>query len=147
MYEKILSLVKKLGDELPELAGKIEDIGVKKQWVTAKDIEIEKTLAETIHKFPGEHKIFAEELNDEYISGDSVWVIDPISHTFSFIHGLTHYAVVLSHLVKGEVLFSVIYDPTTKELFTARKGKGSYLNDKRIHVSKSEADLSIIYDP
>lgn len=129
-----MRLIVKLGDQLPKKAGKVADIGVKKQWLTKQDIAIERQLAKVIMQFQGKHEIFAEELHDTFVDSENVWVIDPISHTYSYLHGLPHYAVVVTHLHKGDPVFTAVYDPTMKELFTAQKNKGAFLNGKRIHV-------------
>ncbi len=60
---------------------------------------------------------------------------------------MPHYSLVLSHLYKGEVKFAVVYDPSTKELFTAEKGKGVFLNNKPVSVSKKKKDLFFLIGP
>ena len=146
-YSQIISLMKKVGDPLPTQAGSVSDIGVKKQWLTDQDIAIEKKFQKLIDTFEGEHQIFAEELNQDIKNGENVWVIDPVSHTFAFIHGLPHYAIVVAHQYQGETVFAAAYDPSTKELFSSEKGKGMFLNDKKVEVNKSETDLCFNYDP
>lgn len=145
-YSQITELMKTAGDSLVEKAGKVTDIGIKKAWLTEFDISIEKQFVELIDSFEGEHIVYAEEINKDYIEKENVWVIDPISHTFSFIHGLPHYAVVVSHLYKGETIFAAAYDPSVKELFIAEKNKGMLLNGEQVSVNKSNKDLSFIYD-
>lgn len=146
-YSQIVKLMKKVGDPLPKKAGKVEDIGVKKSWLTEQDLLIEKKFQKLINTFEGEHKIFAEELNQEVKEGENVWVIDPVSHTFSFIHGLPHYAVVIAHIHRGETVFAASYDPSTEELFLSEKGKGMFLNSKKVGVNLSKKDLCFNYDP
>ncbi len=141
MYPKIISKIIELGDTLPAISGNALDIGKSKKYLTEKDLEIETELTNLIHTFPGNHSVYAEELHDTFIEDENVWIIDPISNTINFIHGLPHYSVVLSHLCKGEVQFAIVYEPFSKELFTAEKGKGAYLNNKRIHVSDRREDL------
>lgn len=144
MYKEIINKVKELGDILFNIEDEVLDIGKRKNWLTEWDIKIEQELTNLIKTFPGEHNIFAEEISNIYIESENVWIIDPISSTFNFIHGLPHYAIVLSHLYKGEVVFAVVYDPSNKELFTAEKNKGTYLNDKLVKVSDRTKDLSIL---
>lgn len=146
VYKEISKLIVELGDTLPSKAGKIQDIGIKKQWLTKQDLALERKLSAFINKLPGTHTIFAEELHTEFIDSENVWVIDPISHTFSYLHGLPHYAVVVSHLHKGILQFTAVYDPTMKELFTARKGKGAFLNNKRLRVLKKDTDGCILFE-
>ncbi len=67
---------------------------------------------------------------------DFVWVIDPLDGTTNFIHGVPQYAVSIALMQKGIITQAVVYDPTKDELFTATKGAGAYLNNRRIRVSK-----------
>lgn len=146
LYSDLKKEIKVLGDDLVARAGNIMDIGTKKQWLTEDDIKIERRISEIIlNKFP-DHKIFAEELNTEFTEGENVWVIDPISHTFNYIHGLKHYAICVSHLQKNQVVFACIYDPSVDEMFTAQKGAGAFLNNQKIKVSPSNSDLCILFD-
>ena len=141
MYPKIIKKIVELGDTLPEISGHILDIEKNKNSLTEKDVEIEMELADTIKTFPGKHFIYGEELNSAFIKEDNVWIIDSISSTKNFIHGFPHYSIILSHLNKGKVKFAAIYDPSNKELFTAEKGRGTFLNNKRVHVSNRKEDL------
>lgn len=147
MYIQIIDKIKELGNQLPAIAGDITDLGLKKTVVTEWDIKIENEITAIIKTFPGEHSVFAEEVNNTYLEAENVWIMDPISNTFNFIHGLPHYSIVLSHLIKGEVIFAVIYDPSTQELFTAEKGEGAYLNGKQIHVSDRDEKLTVLIGP
>lgn len=147
MYQKVIDKIVELGDLILPIAGNVADVGEKKSWLTEWDIKIETELTNLIKSFPGEHSIFAEEISDTYADAENVWIIDPISNTFNFIYGLPHYAVVLSHLHNGEVVFAVVYDPSTKELFTAEKGKGAFLNGKQIKASERTTELSILVGP
>jgi myo-inositol-1(or 4)-monophosphatase len=65
-----------------------------------------------------------------------VWIIDPLDGTTNFIHGFPVYCVSIALLVRGKVEQAVIYDPTRNDLFTATRGRGAYLNDRRLRVSK-----------
>jgi myo-inositol-1(or 4)-monophosphatase len=65
-----------------------------------------------------------------------VWIIDPLDGTTNFIHGLPMYCVSIALAVKGKIEQAVVYDPTRNDLFTATKGRGAYLNDRRLRVSK-----------
>ena len=145
MYQKIINKIIELGDTLPAISGRTFDIGKTKMYLTEKDLEIETELTNMINTFPGKHSVYAEEFHDIFVEDDNVWIIDPISNTTNFIHGMPHYSLVLSHLHKGEIKFAVVYDPSNKELFTAEKGKGAFLNKKRIYVSnRKENTLFII---
>jgi myo-inositol-1(or 4)-monophosphatase len=87
--------------------------------------------------YPG-HGILAEESGSEHGAKDSemVWIIDPLDGTTNFIHGLPVYAVSIALAVRGKIEQAVVYDPSRNDLFTATKGRGAYLNERRIRVSK-----------
>ena len=107
-------------------------------FVTEVDQAAEKVIIETLlTAYPG-HGIWAEESGREHGAQDSeyVWIIDPLDGTTNFIHGLPVYCVSIALAVKGKIEQAVVYDPTRNDLFTATKGRGAYLNDRRLRVSK-----------
>lgn len=142
----MISFIKSSGKELIPVAGTIEDLGSKKKWLTEKDLEIEQRFAELIKSFSGKHILFAEEEHEELVESDNLWILDPISHTVSFIHGLPHFAISVCHVSNGEVVFACVYDPSMDELFIAEKDKGAYLNDSKIQIQDFERDRIILYD-
>jgi myo-inositol-1(or 4)-monophosphatase len=107
-------------------------------FVTDVDHAAEQIIIETLlAAYPG-HGIWAEESGREHGAKDSefVWIIDPLDGTTNFIHGLPIYCVSIALAVKGKIEQAVIYDPSRNDLFTATKGRGAYLNDRRLRVSK-----------
>ncbi len=107
-------------------------------FVTEVDHAAEQAIIETLlTAYPG-HGILAEESGTEHGAKDSdyVWIIDPLDGTTNFIHGLPVYCVSIALSVKGKIEQAVVYDPSRNDLFTATKGRGAYLNDRRIRVSK-----------
>src|SRR5258706_2124197 len=82
------------------------------------------------------HGYLAEESGEHKIDSEHVWVIDPLDGTTNFLHGFPQYCVSIGLLVKGVPTQAVVFDPNRNELFTATKGAGAYLNDRRIRVSK-----------
>ena len=107
-------------------------------FVTDVDHAAEKIIIETLlAAYPG-HGIWAEESGREQGAKDSefVWIIDPLDGTTNFIHGFPVYCVSIALAVKGKIEQAVIYDPSRNDLFTATKGRGAYLNDRRLRVSK-----------
>lgn len=107
-------------------------------FVTEVDHAAEQVIIETLlTAYPG-HGIWAEESGKEFGAQDSefVWIIDPLDGTTNFIHGLPVYCVSIALAVRGKVEQAVIYDPTRNDLFTATKGRGAFLNDRRLRVSK-----------
>jgi myo-inositol-1(or 4)-monophosphatase len=87
--------------------------------------------------YPG-HGILAEESGSTRGAKDSeyLWIIDPLDGTTNFIHGLPTYAVSIGLAFRGQMQQGVVYDPARNDLFYATKGRGAFLNDKRLRVSK-----------
>jgi myo-inositol-1(or 4)-monophosphatase len=114
-------------------------VGVKQQsdFVTEVDKAAEATIIDVIREAYPNHAILAEESG---AAGDSEyqWIIDPLDGTTNFIHGFPQYAVSIGLAHKGVMQHAVVFDPTKNELFTASKGAGAFLNDKRIRVSKRQ---------
>ncbi|AEB86091.1 inositol monophosphatase family protein [Alicycliphilus denitrificans] len=107
-------------------------------FVTEVDQGAEQAIIETLlTAYPG-HGILAEESGSQHGSKHSeyVWIIDPLDGTTNFIHGFPVYCVSIALAVKGKVEHAVVYDPTRNDLFTATRGRGAFLNDRRIRVSK-----------
>ena len=107
-------------------------------FVTEVDHASEAVIIETLlTAYPG-HGIHAEESGTAHGARDSdyVWIIDPLDGTTNFIHGFPVYCVSIALAVRGKVEQAVIYDPTRNDLFTATRGRGSYVNERRMRVSK-----------
>jgi myo-inositol-1(or 4)-monophosphatase len=106
-----------------------------KDFVTEVDRAAEAAIIEVLREAYPEHAILAEESG---ASGDSehVWIIDPLDGTTNFIHGFPQFAVSIALAHKGVLTQAVVYDPTRNELFTATKGAGAFLNERRIRVSR-----------
>lgn len=113
-------------------------------YVTDIDRKAEKEIISTIKKAHPAHAIWAEE-SGESGDHDYVWIIDPLDGTRNFIHGLPHFAVSIAVTYKGRIEHGVIYDPVRQELFTASRGKGAQLNDRRIRVgTKTTLEESLL---
>lgn len=107
-------------------------------FVTEVDQAAEAAIIEILlTAYPG-HGILAEESGREHGSRDSeyVWIIDPLDGTTNFIHGFPVYAVSIALAHRGVVQQAVVYDPARNDLFYASKGRGAYLNDRRLRVSR-----------
>lgn len=107
-------------------------------FVTEVDHASEQAIIETLlTAYPG-HGIWAEESGKTHGAKDSefVWIIDPLDGTTNFIHGFPVYCISIALAVRGKVEQAVIYDPSRNDLFTATKGRGAFLNERRIRVSK-----------
>jgi myo-inositol-1(or 4)-monophosphatase len=107
-------------------------------FVTEVDQAAEAAAIETLlTAYPG-HGILAEESGRQHGAkhSDYLWIIDPLDGTTNFIHGLPVYAVSIALAFRGKVEQAVVYDPTRNDLFYASKGRGAFLNDRRLRVSK-----------
>jgi myo-inositol-1(or 4)-monophosphatase len=105
--------------------------------VSEVDRASEEAIIDVIKSAYPEHAILAEESG---ASGDSeyVWIIDPLDGTTNFLHGFPQYCVSIGLLHKGVPTQGVIFDPTRNDLYTASRGRGAYLNDKRLRVSRRD---------
>ncbi len=107
-------------------------------FVTEVDHASEKIIIETLLTAYPDHGILAEESGTEHgnSASDHIWIIDPLDGTTNFIHGFPVYCVSIALQVRGKIEQAVIYDPTRNDLFTATKGRGAFMNDRRLRVSK-----------
>ncbi|TXC82178.1 inositol monophosphatase [Luteibaculum oceani] len=106
--------------------------------VTEVDKKTEERLVSQLGKLLPEAGFIAEEESVAKQSADYQWIIDPIDGTTNFVHGLPLYCISIALAFKSEIILGVIYNPINKELFSAYKGGGAYLNNRPIQVSKAE---------
>lgn len=108
-------------------------------FVTEVDHAAEAAIIETLLGAYPDHGIWAEESGRREGKGKGqafTWIIDPLDGTTNFIHGFPVYCVSIALMVEGRLDQAVVYDPTRNDLFTASRGRGAYLNDRRIRVAK-----------
>jgi len=105
-------------------------------FVTQVDQQAEEAIMGIVRNSYPEHGFHAEESGRTEGKGEYVWIIDPLDGTTNFIHGFPQYCVSIGVQHRGSLAHAVIYDPLKNELFTASKGRGAFLNDRRIRVSK-----------
>ncbi|MDO8462027.1 MAG: inositol monophosphatase family protein [Deltaproteobacteria bacterium] len=103
--------------------------------VTEVDFACEKAILKEIHKNFPEHAILAEESGQSANRSDYCWVIDPLDGTTNFAHAYPLFCISVALAYRGEPVLGVVYEPNLGEFFFAEKGKGSFLNGRRIHVS------------
>jgi myo-inositol-1(or 4)-monophosphatase len=110
--------------------------------VTEVDVAVERMFRDLVaERFPG-HVVLAEELGGgELPAGRPCWIFDPLDGTTNYAHGLPIFASSLALEIDGEVVVGAVYDPTRRELFTAMRGGGAYLNGEPMAVS---ANASLI---
>jgi myo-inositol-1(or 4)-monophosphatase len=104
-------------------------------FVTEMDKKAEQEIISVIKKAYPEHQIIAEESGLHEGQSDYIWLIDPIDGTHNFARGIPHFSIAISFLEKGVVQHGVISDPIRNEVFTASRGQGARLNERRLRVS------------
>jgi myo-inositol-1(or 4)-monophosphatase len=104
-------------------------------FVSEVDHDAERAIVETLRGAYPEHAILAEEGGATGRS-DYVWLVDPLDGTTNFLHGFPQYAVSIALMHRGVLTQAVIYDPNRNDLFTASRGRGAFLNEQRIRVSR-----------
>ena len=105
-------------------------------YVTDADKASEQAVVDVLQHFCPQHAILAEERGlIGNTASEFVWVIDPIDGTTNFIHGFPQYAVSIALKKGADVVEAVVYDPLKDEMFTATRGEGAKLNNRRIRVS------------
>lgn len=108
-------------------------------FVTEVDKTAEAAIVSILREAYPDYGILAEEngrIAGQGAGNDYQWIIDPLDGTTNFIHGFPQYSVSIALAYKGQVTQAVIYDTTRNEMFTASKGNGAFLNERRIRVSK-----------
>ncbi|OSM06100.1 putative inositol-phosphate phosphatase [Magnetofaba australis IT-1] len=105
--------------------------------VTSADIAVERELIEQLMRAYPDYAILAEESgrHDNRKAKGWQWIIDPIDGTANFAHGMPHFGISVALAKDGEVQAGLVFDPLRDELFVAEKGRGAFLNDRRIRVS------------
>ena len=119
--------------------GEIENLQVSLKgpgnFVTASDLKVEKILVDELQKARPTYSILSEEVGQINNDESFKWIIDPIDGTSNFLHGIPHFAISIGLEHDKEIICGIIYDPIKDEIFTAEKGNGAYLNNKRMRVS------------
>ena len=106
--------------------------------VTEVDVEVERMFRALVaERFP-DHQVLAEELGGaDAVPTGACWIFDPIDGTTNFTHGLPIFCSSLALEIDGVAEVAAVYDPTRKELFTAERGGGAYLNGRPLRVSST----------
>ena len=104
-------------------------------FVSEVDHAAEKSIIDTLKYAYPDHGFLGEESGDTNKDAENIWIIDPLDGTTNFLHNFPQYCVSIALQQKGVLTQAVIYDPVRNDLFTATKGRGAFLNDKRIRVT------------
>ncbi len=107
-------------------------------FVTEVDKAAEAAIIDIIRQAYPDHAILAEETGESEGGprNEYTWIIDPLDGTTNFIHGFPQYCVSIGVRYRGQMAHAVVYDPVKNELFTGSKGRGAFLNDRRVRVTK-----------
>jgi myo-inositol-1(or 4)-monophosphatase len=103
-------------------------------FVSEVDKAAEQAIIDTLKAAYPDHGFLGEESGDTNKDAENIWIIDPLDGTTNFLHSFPCYCVSIALQQKGVLTQAVIYDPVRNDLFTATKGRGAFLNDKRIRV-------------
>ncbi|MCM8784359.1 MAG: inositol monophosphatase [Candidatus Omnitrophica bacterium] len=139
---------RKAGEILKENFGKVKNIKSKgkTQLVSNVDLEAEKVIIENIKEHFPEHSILSEE-NPQLNNSEYKWIIDPLDGTHNFVKNIPIFGTSIALEYKNEVVLGVIYFPLDGRLYWAEKGKGAYLNGKRLKVSDRKlSSATCVYD-
>ncbi|MCB5186940.1 inositol monophosphatase [Methylobacillus caricis] len=104
-------------------------------FVSEVDHAAEAAIIEVLKDAYPDHGFFGEESGRQDADAESVWIIDPLDGTTNFLHGFQQYSVSIALMHKGQIIRAVVYDPSRNDLFTAIRGGGAFLNNKRIRVT------------
>lgn len=141
MKSVLLTVIKKAGNSLRKdyytLKKSQIKLKSKRDIVTSADLKSEKIIISTIQKHFPDHAILSEEAGLDDSSSDYLWIIDPLDGTtnFSFHNPIWSVAIALTY--KQKVILGAVYIPLQDELFFAEKGKGAYLNGKKVNITKN----------
>jgi myo-inositol-1(or 4)-monophosphatase len=132
--------VQKAGRALVRDFGEVEHLQVSRKgpgdFVSNADRKAENTILEELTRARPEAYILAEETgNHPGETPTKRFIVDPLDGTTNFLHGLPHWSVSIGYEENGDLIAGVVFDPVKDELFWAERGKGAYLNDRRIRVS------------
>lgn len=117
---------------------KVENKTTINDLVTEVDRLAEKAIISVIKETYPDHTIISEEVGTHIQDSDYDWIIDPIDGTVNFAHAIPICCVSIGVRHKGKMILGAVYNPIMKELFFAEKGKGAFLNDMPISVSKKD---------
>jgi myo-inositol-1(or 4)-monophosphatase len=138
MLNTAITAARKAGDIIFRYAHRIDQLDVQEKsshdFVSQVDEMAEQAIIDVLHTAYRNHSIVGEESGRH--EGDSIyeWVIDPLDGTTNYLYGIPHYAVSIALKKEGKLFQGVIYDPAKNDLFTASKGNGAMLNQRRIRI-------------
>jgi len=147
----MLAAARKAGRSLARDFGEVEQLQVSLKgpanFVSAADTRAEEILyTELIRARPGYGFLMEERGEVEGADRTHRWIVDPLDGTTNFLHGIPHFAISIALEREGDLVAGLIFNPANQETFTAERGKGAYLNDRRrLRVAaRTELSTSVI---
>lgn len=107
--------------------------------VTEVDILSEKLILELLKEEYPDYSIISEESNSSVAASGYTWIVDPLDGTNNYVFGIPFFCVNIALVKDKDILLGITYDPVRDELFRTEKGRGAYLNDSAIHVSRESS--------
>ena len=142
MLNTAVKAARKAGSIITRASFDVDKLTVRRKqqndFVSEVDDAAEDAIISTLRDAYPDHGFLGEESGYKDRDAEYLWVIDPLDGTTNFLHGVPQYCVSIGLLQKGIPQQAVVFDPNRNELFTATRGVGAYLNDRRIRVSRTD---------
>ena len=139
MLNTAVKAARRAGKVIMRYASQIDRLTVENKgrsdFVSQVDREAEAEIIDVLQRAYPDHAILAEESGRRGKS-EFLWIIDPLDGTTNYLHGFPQYCVSIALLHKGVINQGVIFDPTRNDLYIASRGRGAFLNDRRMRVSR-----------
>ncbi len=140
LVKVMIDAARKAGRGLARDFGELGELQVSRKglgdYVSAADLKAEEVLVNELNKARPGYRILAEERGEDGGADKTHrWIIDPLDGTTNFLHAIPHFAINLALEREGAIVAAVTYNPATADIFWSEKGKGAYLNDKRLRVA------------
>jgi myo-inositol-1(or 4)-monophosphatase len=142
MLNTAVKAARKAGSIITRASFDVDKLTIRRKqqndFVSEVDDAAEEAIISTLRDAYPDHGFLGEESGYKDRDAEFLWVIDPLDGTTNFLHGVPQYCVSIGLLQKGVPQQAVVFDPNRNELFTATRGVGAYLNDRRIRVTKTD---------
>ena len=143
MLNIAIRAARQAGDYIVRKINKLPDLKVevkaRNDYVSEVDRNAESLIIDELQKAYPNHAFLAEESGAIDVESEFRWIIDPLDGTTNYLNGFPHYAVSIACEQQGRLQHGVIYDPFKQELFTASKGSGATLNNRRLRVGSRKS--------
>jgi len=136
----MIDAARKAGRGLARDFGEVAELQVSKKgagdYVSAADLKAEQVLVDELTRARPGYGVLAEERGEvEGTDKSHTWIIDPLDGTTNFLHAIPHFAVNIALQREGVIVAAVTYNPASADIFWSERGKGAFLNDKRLRVA------------